>query len=145
MVSSPLAVSTVTIPIVPEHGGTAVNRLEILFLICPRHGGDHAAIKPRRRNLAIFWKAVVILRPQLMNDERIRSRPALHIGIAGASLGSASAEGWRSGQGVKIELARCVLPRILCRRRSGGEQQRKQRQTQHYPGHDHPPIRVRQT
>ena len=85
------------------------------------HGGDHAAIKPRRRNLAIFWEAVVILWPQPVNDERIRSRPALHIVVAGASLGSTSAEGWRPGQGqhVKIELARCVLPRILCRRRSG--------------------------
>src|SRR6516162_3908238 len=66
-----------------------------------------------------------------MNDERKGSRPALHIGVAGASLGSASAEGRRPGQGqnVEIELARCALPRILCRRRSGGEQQRKQRQT----------------
>ena len=56
-----------------------------------------------------------------MNDERKGSRPALHIGVAGASLGSASAEGWRPGQGqnVEIELARCALPRILCRRRSG--------------------------
>src|SRR5215469_17251932 len=40
MVSSPLAVSTVTIPIVPEHGGTAVNRLEILFLFCPSRLGS---------------------------------------------------------------------------------------------------------
>jgi len=56
-----------------------------------------------------------------MNDERKGSRPALHIGVAGASLGSASAEGWRPGQGqnVEIELARCALPRVLCRRRSG--------------------------
>src|SRR6516225_3736523 len=61
------------------------------------HGGDHAAVKPRRWNLAVFWKAVVVLRPQPMHDEGIGSRNALHIaghGV-GAPLGSASAEGWQ--------------------------------------------------
>lgn len=69
------------------------------------HGGDYAVIKPRRRNFAILWKAVVILRPQPMNDKGIGSRAALY--VAGAPLGSPSAEGWRPGQGqnVKIEVS----------------------------------------
>ena len=58
-----------------------------------------------------------------MHEEGIGSRAALHIaghGV-GAPPGSASAEGWRPGQGqnVKIELSRRILPRILRRPRSG--------------------------
>src|SRR6516165_7732607 len=54
--------------------------------------------QPRRWKLAVFWKAVVVLRPQPMHEEGIGSRAALHIaghGV-GAPPGSASAEeGWR--------------------------------------------------
>src|SRR5215831_15816500 len=58
MVSSPLAVSTVRIPIVPEHGGTAVNRLEILFLIC-----SEPCLGPLR--LSNAYRGVVMTRVML--------------------------------------------------------------------------------
>ena len=81
------------------------------------HGGDDVAVEPRRRPLAEFRKAVLVLRPQPVHHEGIGPRPALLLRRR-ATLAGRFAERRRPGQrqDIEVELTGLVLAPV----RSGG-------------------------
>jgi hypothetical protein len=111
------------------------------------HGRDDVAVEPRRRVLAELRKALLVLRPQAVYDERVGARAALLLRRR-AALARRLAKRRRPGQRqhIEIELAGLVLAAILRRssdaeiRGHGGEQCRDKRHATDHPHHWCPPI-----
>src|SRR5262249_61962008 len=105
------------------------------------HGRDDVAVEPRRRLLAEFREAPLVLRPQPVHDEGIGPRAALLLRRR-AALAGGFAERRRPGerQHVEVELPGLILAAILRRGDTGDgnrepHRHRGPRHATHAPNH----------
>src|SRR4029450_124988 len=102
---------------------------------------DETAVGARTSALAVFGKAIFVLRPQAMHDKRIRPFATLLVGSPiGRPFARSGAVGGRPGQSehVKVELTWLVLALVLGIGEIGGKddtQGGSRRQTKINPRH----------